>query len=847
MENQSRAGTEVVMTPIPDIDREPRFRTSVVVMDRVTPDVFRIELEKPRFFVFEPGQYVWLILPSLNARLGVVDRRAYSIASSPNAETIELIIRLTGSDYVQAVSRLNVGDQVFIVGPMGSAFIPPKEGSIMIAGGVGVTPFLSALRSDLPGEFSLFLFVDEQRPIHVLEELNRIAKEKANVSVEIISGSPKLEKITDIARSRGRDREDRPVFVSGPQGFIDTVDEMLSQSGVSDGRARFEMSYPAKALDAEIHRIFNAIGDTGRISISQSADNVQESHSSYGQRFSEWKKWENRKKLDFFLKAGFIAFGSLFSIVLWAIEYLSHGESLWIYTLFAAIPFFLLSLHLMKSRVDHLSVAFLFFLLTISRLDPHLAEASQVWRVVFPIVSMVFVGSRAALTWNFFYIGSWEIINLISRLGIPIGLWHTPDLPGSEQYLFAVVLILFVVQIFSRRQEMYERDLEQSIRIREKLVDSRERTSRLNEIFVQISEQTSNHVILTDRNGQILYANRAAERLTGYSFREMRRQTPRLWGGLMDPKVARGIWKGDGHRGVSVEVLNRRRNGELYVALGHITPLIKDGRTFGFVATEEDITSFKQIDKAKTEFVSLASHQLRTPLSAINWYAEMLLSGDAGLMNEEQKQYTSEIYASNQRMVDLVNSLLNVSRIDLGTFAVVPEITDVVSISRTVVKELQCDIEKKHLKFSEEYPENLPEMQFDPKLIRMIFQNLISNSVKYTPENGSVSVAVLLTKRGETIGGRGQLSDALCIKVSDTGYGIPESQQRNVFTKLFRADNVREKDTEGTGLGLYVVRSIARQSNGDTWFESVENKGTTFYVSIPLDGMKRKEGTKSLS
>ncbi len=845
MENQSRAGTEVVMTPIPDIDREPRFRTSVVVMDRVTPDVFRIELEKPRFFVFEPGQYVWLILPSLNARLGVVDRRAYSIASSPNAETIELIIRLTGSDYVQAVSRLNVGDQVFIVGPMGSAFIPPKEGSIMIAGGVGVTPFLSALRSDLPGEFSLFLFVDEQRPIHVLEELNRIAKEKANVSVEIISGSPKLEKITDIARSRGRDREDRPVFVSGPQGFIDTVDEMLSQSGVSDGRARFEMSYPLRSSDIEIRKIFDAIDDTGRVSVSRELADTEESRE---ERATLQKKMENlRKKMNFFMKGCFIALSILFSLVLLAIEYFSHGESLMIYSTISAALLLIFVLHLAGKRVDQASVALIFSLLLLSRLDPHFSEGARAWRLVFPVISIVFVNAYSSLIWSFFFIGIWEIINLVSRLDISLWIWDTPKLENSEQYPLAAILILLVVQVFSRRQEMYERDLEQSIRIREKLVDSRERTSRLNEIFVQISEQTSNHVILTDRNGQILYANRAAERLTGYSFREMRRQTPRLWGGLMDPKVARGIWKGDGHRGVSVEVLNRRRNGELYVALGHITPLIKDGRTFGFVATEEDITSFKQIDKAKTEFVSLASHQLRTPLSAINWYAEMLLSGDAGLMNEEQKQYTSEIYASNQRMVDLVNALLNVSRIDLGTFTVDPELTDVVSISRTVVKELQFDIEKKHLKFSEEYPENLPEMQFDPKLIRMIFQNLISNSVKYTPENGSVSVAVLLTKRGETIGGRGQLSDALCIKVSDTGYGIPESQQRNVFTKLFRADNVREKDTEGTGLGLYVVRSIARQSNGDTWFESVENKGTTFYVSIPLDGMKRKEGTESLS
>ena len=125
----------------------------------------------------------------------------------------------------------------------------------------------------------------------------------------------------------------------------------------------------------------------------------------------------------------------------------------------------------------------------------------------------------------------------------------------------------------------------------------------------------------------------------------------------------------------------------------------------------------------------------------------------------------------------------------------------------------------------------------------MVFQNLLANAVEYTPEAGTIklSVSKVSAEGGSASGGKGQLS----IVVEDTGYGIPKNQQDKIFTKFFRADNVRDKDTDGTGLGLYIVKSIVENSGGKIWFESVENKGTTFYVTLPLDG--RKENIKALS
>jgi len=261
----------------------------------------------------------------------------------------------------------------------------------------------------------------------------------------------------------------------------------------------------------------------------------------------------------------------------------------------------------------------------------------------------------------------------------------------------------------------------------------------------------------------------------------------------------------------------------------------ENGKVIGCVVVFRDITKERMIDKAKSEFVSLASHQLRTPLSAVNWYAEMLLNGDAGKINENQRKYLEEIYHGNQRMVALVNSLLNVSRIELGTLAINIKPTNLTKLANSVLTELRPKIKNKKLKVTKKYDSRLPKIKVDPKLMRIVFQNLLSNAVKYTPLGGKVRLNI--TKR----------QSAILITVADTGYGIPKNQQAKVFTKLFRGDNVRTKQTEGTGLGLYIVKAVVKEAGGKIWFKSQENKGTTFYVTLPLKGMKAKKGTKSLT
>lgn len=261
-------------------------------------------------------------------------------------------------------------------------------------------------------------------------------------------------------------------------------------------------------------------------------------------------------------------------------------------------------------------------------------------------------------------------------------------------------------------------------------------------------------------------------------------------------------------------------------------PLSKEDKGSGCVVVFRDVAKERQVDKAKTEFVSLASHQLRSPLAAINWNTELLIKHAAGLKDEE-KEYLKEVARSSSRMGDLVKSLLNVSRIELGTFVVVPKPTSLVEIIESLFKELELLIKQKQIKLVRQL-KYTKETMVDPILIRIVFQNLLTNAVKYSQKSGHIDVKLESDDKN------------WLFTVTDHGVGIPQDQQSQIFTKLFRADNVRLKEIEGNGLGLYIVKSIVETAGGQIWFQSKENKGSSFFVKMPLSGMIKREGSKAL-
>ena len=609
-----------LFSDLPNIDHEPSFLCKVIANNKITSDAYILSILRPENFNFIPGQYVWVVLPELSKKQGVIDRRAYSIYSGSDDSKLEFLISESDSSYVSKLKTLKAGDEVMIIGPMGSSFVMPPHGVIMIGGGVGISPFVSILRSKIKGDITLVAYNSKGNLLSDNKEFDELTQ-KYNYKFIFKESRARSVDFKGILHQN----DNKHILISGSQGFVNHVTNIILALGIRPDRIIYEQNYP---------------------------------------QLKVYKKFDK---------------------------------------LLADLP---------KSYHSH-------------------------------------------------------DIRLLSELG---------------------------------------------------------------DLFFQISKQTSNHVILTDSNGRILFANQAATDMTGYSFDEMVGQTPRLWGGLMPNHYYKKIWDYL-KNGVSVKhtIMNRRRNGELYIAIATITPILRKNKVIMFVSTEEDVTALRNVDKAKTEFVSFASHQLRAPLSTVGWYTEMLLDGDAGKLLKEQKKYLEEIRAANQRMVELVGSLLNVSRLEVGTFLIELVPTNMVKVIREAINEQKNEISKKKINFSFTSTKDIPEINGDPKLLHMIVQNLLSNSIKYTPDKGKVIMSLSLYN-----------SRNLLLKISDNGYGIPEKQQDKIFTKLFRADNAVKISSEGTGLGLYIIRSILEKVDGKIWFESEENKGATFYVRIPIKAVIRK-------
>ncbi len=230
----------------------------------------------------------------------------------------------------------------------------------------------------------------------------------------------------------------------------------------------------------------------------------------------------------------------------------------------------------------------------------------------------------------------------------------------------------------------------------------------------------------------------------------------------------------------------------------------------------------KELDKAKDEFISLASHQLRTPLTSVKGYVSMLLEGEAGKITPEQREFLDYAYRGSQRMVSLISDLLNVSRMSAGKFVLERQPVDLHALVLEEVAQLQQHASAKRLKLAYiPSPQPIPTLNLDETKTRQVVMNFIDNALYYTRKG---SVTVTLKQTGHKIK----------LKVVDTGIGVPRAARAKLFGKFFRASNAQAIRPGGTGLGLFLAKRVIEEQGGTILFDSVEGEGSTFGFSLPI-------------
>lgn len=352
----------------------------------------------------------------------------------------------------------------------------------------------------------------------------------------------------------------------------------------------------------------------------------------------------------------------------------------------------------------------------------------------------------------------------------------------------------------------------------------------------KIVEFTTDAIVITNKDGKIEYVNQAWQNLNGYTFDEVVGKNPRvLKSGETNTSVYHHMWGllNNNEPFKSEDVINRRKDGSFYAARISVFPVVQDNKKTNYVGICQDITKQKEREALNSQFISLASHQLRTPLTTLRWFAELLNKKVKKLLPTKEAEMLKDIEVNAIRMTELVNRLLNLSRIESGRIIIHPQVLNFKKCAEEIKKDLQPILERKKQSLHISQECKYSHVLVDTELLHEVFLNLIINASKYSPDESKIEVRIY-----------GQ-NGRVYFSVKDSGIGIPQNEQTLLFQRFFRASNAINHQIQGTGLGLYLVKVIIKQLDGEISISSAVNKGTTVEFYIPKDGVK-KEGDQKL-
>lgn len=357
-------------------------------------------------------------------------------------------------------------------------------------------------------------------------------------------------------------------------------------------------------------------------------------------------------------------------------------------------------------------------------------------------------------------------------------------------------------------------------------------------------------ILLSDKH-TVLFANVSAQHMLGLSEKQLLdkhfEDTVQLQAdgkqisGSQSPVVKahekNGIYSSQSDKDVKLTMARADRS-MLSVKMT-VLPSNSSSSNVAFIVIFHDSSADEKIDQAKSEFIALVSHQLRTPVNIISWYVEKLMNEKHGNLNSSQATYLDEVVKSNKRVTDLVQAIVNVSRTDLNRLKHKHEAVDLVDILKRTVAEIKPIAQSKNISLSTHFDNDTTTLNdSDQELISTSVKNVLLNAVRYTQDGGGVKVTLhslnatkeLISKSGQVIEKSGYI-----ISVSDNGIGIPDEEKQQIFNKLYRASNVQTLDVTGVGLGLYIAQNFMQELGGQIWFDSEVRDGATFYLFVPKE------------
>ncbi|MFA4833360.1 MAG: ATP-binding protein [Patescibacteria group bacterium] len=410
-----------------------------------------------------------------------------------------------------------------------------------------------------------------------------------------------------------------------------------------------------------------------------------------------------------------------------------------------------------------------------------------------------------------------EIIPFFSRYNLAYEYALAFNYSAVITNLIAIILSFYIVGMFAGLIARALRNREEEIR---------EERDKERAILANLSDG----LIFINRRGIIEAVNPKAEKLLDFGAKEV---------------LGKKIKNIDRSKANLLEIFKDKykKRGELQPAgrseevlrIYTVTIIDEESELIGTAKIIHDISREKFVDRMKSEFIMIAGHQLRTPLSAIKWAFELLLKGGFGKIEPKQKKVLGQCVDYNEKLIKMVDDLLDIFSIEQGKYYYQFVKTDLGGLLEEASKRYEEMAAERGIKFNLTIEKNLPEVKIDPYKIKLVLVSLIENAVTYTDKGGEVNIDCRI-KDGK-----------IFMAIKDTGIGISKESQSQIFTKFFRGANALSFQPEGNGLGLFVAKNIVEYHEGKIWFTSEVDKGTTFYVELPLDPLiNPKKGEKDL-